>query len=90
MPVSSVNNDGVRCAKSCELGVSTIATLIEPPRFDRLPSSPPPQQPQGRAFDREQTRDHGAPHGPSHGFPPWRSTTCEAWICRVVWVEERV
>src|SRR3954467_2654468 len=38
----AVKSDGVRCAMSCICGLSTIATLIEPPRFDPPSLSPPP------------------------------------------------
>src|SRR4051794_38184640 len=47
MPVLRVNNDGVRCARSSVFGVSTIATLIEPPRFAPALAPPPPKQPAG-------------------------------------------
>jgi hypothetical protein len=39
-----VEHDGVM-REARVLGVSTIATLIEPPPSDRVPSSPPREQP---------------------------------------------
>src|SRR5919204_938865 len=41
----AVNSDGVRRARSWVSGVSTIATLREPPAFDLPPLSWPPPQP---------------------------------------------
>src|SRR3954464_9240870 len=43
MWVLRVKSDGVRCARFCVSGVSTTATLIDPPPFDPagLWSSPP-------------------------------------------------
>src|SRR5919201_6378332 len=43
MCVLAVKSEGVRCARSCMLGLSTIATLIVPPPLDRLSLWPPPQ-----------------------------------------------
>src|SRR3954452_25102992 len=45
MRLCAVKNDGVRRARSCAWGLSTIATLIERPEFDGAPLSPPLQQP---------------------------------------------
>src|SRR6185312_11742721 len=45
MRLCAVKNEGVRRARSCACGLSTIATLIERPEFDCAPLSSPLQQP---------------------------------------------
>src|SRR3954452_23553230 len=80
MWVLSVNSDGVRCARSCMFGVSTIATLIEPPA--RVPPPFclwPPQPATATAPIASRTAIHATRTDALMALLPLR--TCSAAAC---------